>query len=236
MYSPSVPDTMNPSYTSERHAMKIQKLIPIIAAILTTIILAVVIITAVQPDPPTNSKLDYGFHTTLPQPEADARSQFVKTAQRWVGCAEGDGSHKPIIDLYNSHPPLARNYEVQYTDEWCATFVSAVSIRCGFTDIIPTECGCERQIELFKQLNAWEESDDYKPLPGDIIYYCWKNTSKLGDCIGWSDHVGIVVGTSGDYMKVIEGNYNEKVAYRYIKIGADGIRGFALPNFSGLNG
>ncbi len=29
--------------------------------------------------------------------------------------------------------------------------------KAGMTDIIPTECGCEKHIELFKKLGAWQE-------------------------------------------------------------------------------
>ena len=57
-----------------------------------------------------------------------------------------------IIDTYNSHKPLARGYAMKYTDAWCATFVSAVSIKCGLTDILPTECSCGEMIALFKKL------------------------------------------------------------------------------------
>ena len=49
------------------------------------------------------------------------RAEIVKKMQSWVGLKESDGSHKKIIDLYNSHNPLARGYAVKYTDEWCAT-------------------------------------------------------------------------------------------------------------------
>jgi hypothetical protein len=178
---------------------------------------------------------DYDFHKTVPSDEALARKEFVKTAEDWLGYQESDGSFKAIIDLYNSHEPLAQNYKVKYDDEWCATFVSAVAIECELTDIIPTECGCQRQIGLFQALGVWEEADDYKPLPGDIIYYCWKDTGSGVDCTGWSDHVGIVVGTAGHFIKVIEGNKNGQVAYRHISVDAAGIRGYAIPAFAQLN-
>lgn len=71
--------------------------------------------------------------------EAQARATVVNTAIAWLGCKEADGSHRKIIDTYNSHTPLARGYKMKYTDAWCSTFVSAVAIKCGFTDIIPTE-------------------------------------------------------------------------------------------------
>ena len=46
-------------------------------------------------------------------------SEIVKQAQAWVGRKESDGSHKLIIDIYNSHEPLARGYKVKYDDAWC---------------------------------------------------------------------------------------------------------------------
>ena len=74
--------------------------------------------------------------------EKEIRAKVVNTAVAWLGCKESDGSHKKIIDVYNGHTPRARGYKVTYTDAWCATFVSAVAIKAGYTDIIPLECGC----------------------------------------------------------------------------------------------
>lgn len=176
----------------------------------------------------------YDFYKTVPPDEAIARSQMVDTAEKWLGAAEGDDDHKAIIDLYNAREPLAQGYEVQYDDDWCATFVSAVAIECGFTEIIPTECGCQRQIGLFEELGVWEEADDYKPLPGDIIYYCWGEKELSGDCTGWSDHVGIVVGTAGEFIKVVEGNKGDEVAYRYISVDERTIRGYAIPDYGSV--
>lgn len=173
----------------------------------------------------------YDFHHTVSPAEAILRSQVVSKAEQWLGAQEGDEKHKEIVDIYNAHEPLAQGYEVKYDDNWCATFVSAVAIELEITDLIPTECGCQRQIGLFQELDCWEEDDDYIPLPGDIIYYCMENAPLSGDCTGWSDHVGIVVGTNGDFMKVIEGNYGDKVTYRYLSIGDRHIRGYAVPNY-----
>ena len=176
----------------------------------------------------------YGFGREIPDAEQQLRLKLVETASTWHGSNETDGSHQAIIDLYNSHEPLAQGYRVQYNDQWCATFVSAAAIEAGMTDIIPTECGCQRQIELFQQLGTWEEADDHIPLPGDIIYYCQNCTDNINDCIGWSDHVGIVVGTSENWIKVIEGNFGDRVAYRYIKVDDLIIRGYAVPDYSSL--
>ena len=110
-----------------------------------------------------------------------------------------------IIDLYNGHKPLARGYPVKYTDAWCSTFASAVAIKAGLTDIIPTECGCEKHIQLFKKLGSWQENDAYVPKPADYIFYDWQD-SGAGDCTGAADHVGIVEKVSGQTITAIEGN------------------------------
>lgn len=78
--------------------------------------------------------------------ESQLRNKVVKIAVSYLGCKESDGSHRKIIDLYNSHKPLARGYAVQYMDAWCSTFASAVAIAAGLTDIIPTECGDRKSV------------------------------------------------------------------------------------------
>ena len=157
-------------------------------------------------------------------------SKVVEQAKSWIGCKESNGTHKPIIDIYNGHKPLARGYKVKYTDEWCATFVSAVAIKLGYTKIIPTECSCTKMIELFKQLGTWNESDSRTPKPGDIIFYDW-NDSGSGDNKGVSDHVGIVEKLSGNTITVIEGNYGEAVKRRTIAVNGKFIRGYGVPKY-----
>ncbi|MGN1122275.1 MAG: peptidoglycan-binding protein, partial [Eubacteriales bacterium] len=85
------------------------------------------------------------------------RQEFVNTAISFLGCKESDGSHKAIIDLYNQIKPLPVGYKLQYTDAWCAGFVSAVAQKCGITDIVFPECGCDRMIALYKKAGRWEE-------------------------------------------------------------------------------
>ena len=172
----------------------------------------------------------YGFSREIPEEEQLLRLELVQTAESWLGTAEGSQEHRNIIDGYNSHQPLAQGYEVKYDDNWCATFVSFAAISCELTDIIPTECGCQRQIALFEALGRWEEDDAYVPLPGDLIFYATKNTAENNTA--WSNHVGIVVGTSGSKNKVIEGNYNEAVAYHVVSVDDVTIRGYGLPDYA----
>lgn len=159
------------------------------------------------------------------------RTEIVAQAQSWLGCKESDGSHKAIIDVYNSHIPKARGYTLKYTDAWCSGFVSACAIACGATDIIPTEVGCEKHTLLFKKMGIWVEDDSYVPAPGDIIFYNWGDSGS-GDTIGSADHVGIVEQVAGNAITVIEGNYGNAVKRRTLKVNGRYIRGYGVPAYA----
>ena len=159
-------------------------------------------------------------------------AKLVAQATKWLGLKESDGSHMEIINTYNSHKPLARGYKMKSTDAWCSCFVSACSIATGMTDIVPTEVGCEKHINLFKKLGVWIENENIIPKVGDIVFYDWEDDGK-GDNKGSANHVGIVdkVNESKKTFTVIEGNYNNKVARRTMKFNGKYLRGFARPNY-----
>lgn len=157
-------------------------------------------------------------------------SKVVAQAVAWLGLNEADGSHKEIVNIYNSHKPLARGYRLKTTDAWCAATVSAVAIKLGYTDIIPTEVGCKQMIDHFKRMGCWEERDSVVPAPGWICFYDW-NDSGNGDNIGWPDHVGIVEKVSGSTFTVIEGNLSDKVQRRVMIVNGKYIRGFGVPKY-----
>ena len=159
-----------------------------------------------------------------------ARSEIVKQAQAWVGLNEHDGSFKKIIDLYNSHKPLARGYALKYTDAWCAGTIGALAVACGATDIIPMEVSCPKMIDIAKIMGIWVENDAYKPTAGDIIMYVWSD-SGYGDNTGSPDHVGIVEKISGNTITVIEGNYSNAVKRRPILVNGQYIRGYIVPKY-----
>ena len=102
---------------------------------------------------------------------AKTASAALAQAREWIGRNEADGTHKGIIDVYNGHTPLARGYRVKYTDAWCATFVSAVAIKCGLTEIIPTECGCGQMIELFRAKGEWQETLPLQRRPWSLLRF-----------------------------------------------------------------
>lgn len=156
-------------------------------------------------------------------------TEVLDVARSWLGYSEANGKHKEIIDLYNSHKPLARSYKVTYTDAWCATFVSACAIKAGAVDIIGTECGCEQFVAIFKKKGIWIEDGSVKPQVGDIILFNWDETKQPND--GWSDHIGFVEEQYGNTIICIEGNKSDSVSRRTINLGWGYIRGFARPKY-----
>ena len=163
--------------------------------------------------------------------ENELRQYVAKTAQNWLGAKESNGTHKPIIDVYNAHKPLARGYAVKYTDAWCATFVSAVAIKCGLTAIMPTECSCPYMINGYKALGRWVETDSITPSVGDVIFYDWDDSGN-GDNAGTSDHVGIVTAVNGSTMTIIEGNISNSVGTRTLAVNSRYIRGYGCPDYA----
>lgn len=163
--------------------------------------------------------------------EKQLREKVVQIAEGWIGLNEKDKSFIEILNIYNGHRPLARGYAVKLSDHWCAATVSAVFIQAGLTDIAPTECSCAKMIELYKKKGRWKESDSYEPEAGDVIMYDWEDDG-VGDNTGAPNHVGIVASVVGNTIIVIEGNYNEKVAARKIKVNGKYIRGYCLPDYA----
>ena len=156
-------------------------------------------------------------------------NDIIQVAQKWVGYTEKNGKFKEILNVYNSHKPLARGYKVKTTDEWCDCFVSACAIKAGAVDLIGTEVGCDKHIEIFKNKGIWIEDGTIKPKPGDIILYNWDQRTQPNN--GVADHIGIVEQQYANTIVVIEGNMNEAVARRTINVGWGYIRGFARPKY-----
>lgn len=157
-------------------------------------------------------------------------SKFVEQARAWLGVKEGSKTHKEILSIYNSHKPLAHGYEMKTSDAWCAAFVSAVSIKCGFTSIIPTDCRCSSLISKFQKLGVWNEDENRTPKVGDIVFYDWEDKGD-GNNRGIPNHVGIVSTVNGAAFTVIEGNKDNRVSTRTMNVNGKYLRGFASPDY-----
>ena len=163
--------------------------------------------------------------------EIQLRHLVADRMVEYLGCNELDGSHREIIDLYNSIRPLPRGYKMTYNDPWCAAFPSAVAKELDLTDTILPECGCDAMISRYKAIGMWREADDYSPQVGDLVMYDWQDDGR-GDNTGSADHVGFVYARSGNSMTIIEGNISDSVDFRNLKENSKNIRGYCTPNYA----
>lgn len=163
----------------------------------------------------------------------ELRAKVVTTARNYLGYMVADGSHKQIIDLYNTITPLPRGYKMAYSAPWCAAFVSAVFHKLGLD--FPKECSCAEMIELYKAKGQWVEDDAYRPQEGDLLFYDWQDGSNYAatDNKGAPDHVGIITLVTSNTISVIEGNKGNAVGIRSLPINGRYIRGFATPDYDG---
>lgn len=166
--------------------------------------------------------------------EKQIREKVVATAEAWLGAKTGSAQHKEIIRIYNAQRPLPRGTQMQESWAWCAVFVSAVSLKLGLRDIMPTEMSCHQMMLLYKKLGRWVENDAYVPLPGDVILYDWQDGTNYAatDNTGTPDHVGIVTSCDGKTIRVIEGNASNKVVTRALEVNGRYIRGFGIPDYA----
>lgn len=157
---------------------------------------------------------------------------ILKIMRSWIGLSRAAGTHKIIIDTYNSYLPHPRGYAVTYTDDYCDTTVSAAFVKAGDVNIIGgIECGVEEHVQKFIKEGIWIEDGTIVPKVGDIITYNWDKKSQPNN--GFSDHIGIVESVGNGSFTTIEGNMTGGVVGRRVVVVGDGcIRGFARPKYA----
>ena len=104
------------------------------------------------------------------------RAAVVNLVNSWEGLKESDGSHKKIVDIYNSYKgPFPRGLKMKYSWSWCACTWSALAIKLGYTSIMPIEISCYYLIEAAKKMGIWIEDDVHVPNIGEAVLYYWKD-------------------------------------------------------------
>ena len=88
---------------------------------------------------------------------------------------------------------------------WCAMFVSWCAHQAEVpTSVLPKHATCDVGMNWFKKNRLWYNGayygGSYLPQRGDIVYYSKQHS------LTHATHVGIVTGTSGKYLQVVEGN------------------------------
>lgn len=166
--------------------------------------------------------------------ENQLRQKVADIINAWVGATKGSAKHLEILEIYNSHKPLARGYKMQVKDAYCAATVSAAYIKAGIAEYTGTECGVEKFTVVAKGKGIWVENDAHTPKIGEACVYDWDDTGK-GDCTGAGDHIGIVTQVGASSFVVTEGNMTGgKVGKRTMAINGKYIRGFICPDFAAI--
>lgn len=146
--------------------------------------------------------------------------KLIKKAISFLGVSEPTGDDQ-FIRYYNNLTGAAFNMSVA----WCAIFVTVVARMVGMpTSLIPTFASCDIGANWFRNKGRYEKSKyyggSYIPKRGDVIFYSSKHMQND------STHTGYAVSVTGDTIKAIEGNKNDAVGYRTIKISDKYIIGY----------
>lgn len=215
--------------------MNIKKYI-LTVCVLISFIMAVPVSAAKEQTSLPISESAYYFKNGYTSKQIAYRKKVVKLAKNYLGIKEKSKQHKAIVTAYNMiKKNMYRNGRYQHFDvttrmAWCDVFVSVMFQEAKLPKAIGVECGCEAHINLLKKMKCWVESDEYVPSTGDLIFFDWQDKGK-GNNKGWADHVGIVVGVKNNIITTIEGNYDDTVKYRAIKVNGQYIRGFGVPKY-----
>lgn len=154
--------------------------------------------------------------------------KLIKKAVSFLGVCEPSGDDY-FIQMYNELTGAGFSMTVA----WCAIFVTVVARLVGVpTSIIPTFASCDVGAQWFRKKGRYEKSrfygGSYVPKRGDVIFYSSKRTQND------STHVGYVVSVAGETIKAIEGNKNDRVGYRTIKLSDKYIIGYGrVSDFAG---
>ena len=166
--------------------------------------------------------------------EREIRERFAALCLSHEGAHEGDGSLQEIFELYNGISPLPRGVRMSEELPWCAAFVSAMAAKAGLLGVIPAECSCCAMIRAFEAMGRWAEGSDYSPAVGDIVFYDWDASGRVGR--ESADHAGVVIRNEDGILTVIEGNKNDAVGLRTIPVGNRCICGYGLPDYAAAAG
>lgn len=133
------------------------------------------------------------------------------------------GERNSVVDIYNTYLPRPRGYRVKYEDQLCATFVSSLFIKMGWTDIVPPECGAQ---QLFNNMTALDRSvidRSRVPNPGDLIFF--------GPSNGRIQHVGIVTEVQNG-KQIYYYDIQSVVGRHTCPVGYSWIKGYGMPDYA----
>ena len=130
---------------------------------------------------------------------------------------------RELISYYNNNcvslVKPSRRYRMKFSDDWCAMFVSVLAHKSGLkSGQFPFEVSVFYMCQLAREWGIYSTKIEAIK-EGDLIIYDWLQNGSY-------DHVGIVSERSGNWLKVLEGNNGDTVAYRLIERTRPIIKGF----------
>lgn len=153
---------------------------------------------------------------------AEAKAKLVAWALAQVGYVEGANN-------YNKYAPqwtAAGGWNAQ-NQPWCDIFVDCGFIECFGIDLASKltyqpkggfSALCSASANYYKANGAWFST----PAEGDQVFF---NVS------GGINHTGIVVGVTGGYATVVEGNSSDAVRKNTYAVTSPYVAGFGRPNW-----
>ena len=148
-----------------------------------------------------------------------ARQTAVKTA------IQMNGQRNEVVDLYNTFLPHPRRYKVKYEDMLCATYVSSIFIKLGWTDIVPPECGAHQLYQNMDALGRGVQDKKRVPEIGDLIFF---GNSKY---VSGIQHVGIVTEVKNN-KQIYYYDLQSVVGRHTCPVGYSWIWGYGMPDYA----
>ena len=156
----------------------------------------------------SSSYMSGKYYTALTQvpKTGNHRTDIVNIAKSQVGYQESSSSSSLSGTSYGSSncTEYGRWYGLQ--DMWCAMFVSWCAYVAGVsTSVVPKHAYTPTGLQWFidrgqAYTRAKVAAGNYRPQPGDIIYFKSPRNSNI------TNHVGIVTSYSGTTVYTVEGN------------------------------
>ena len=210
--------------------------------------LAVFMLPAAAVEPVYKASDEYlssSYYTALTEVTltGDGRYDVLALAFSQLGYHEGDSD----ADFAGANQSGTRNFAeynriygkldngegngVSYGYSWCAAFVSWCLRHAGVSkEVARTEVSCRRMTDWYREQGRfYRRGSGYTPRPGDLIMF--------HEGVGTPTHVGIVVGTRGRVVRVIDGNGVEgSVALHEYRRGSSKIYGYCVPEYESVPG
>lgn len=147
-----------------------------------------------------------------------ARQTAVRTA------IQMKGQRNQVVDLYNSVRPLPLGYKVKYEDLLCATYVSSIFIRLGWTDIVPPNPRAWQLYEIMAALDCGVQDSKRTPEIGDLIFF------GINKKVSGITHVGIVTEVKGTQIYYYD--IQSVVGRHTCPVGYSSIWGYGVPDYA----